>query len=93
MELWLKEVAGSDALRKWSSHDPQKWEEFKRKYEAELKKKQELLRRTKQAEKDRKAITLLYSAKDEQYNNAVALITILKMRGPSLYLTSRAFTA
>jgi uncharacterized protein YeaO (DUF488 family) len=44
MELWLKEVAGSDALRKWSSHDPQKWEEFKRKYEAELKKKQELLR-------------------------------------------------
>lgn len=44
MELWLKEVAGSDALRKWFSHDPQKWEEFKRKYEAELKKKQELLR-------------------------------------------------
>jgi uncharacterized protein YeaO (DUF488 family) len=44
VDLWLKEVAPSDDLRKWFSHDPQKWQEFKKRYGKELKDKQELLR-------------------------------------------------
>jgi uncharacterized protein YeaO (DUF488 family) len=43
IDLWLKEIAPSDDLRKWFAHDPKKWEEFKKKYEKELVKKQELL--------------------------------------------------
>ena len=78
MDLWLKEIAPSDALREWFSHDPKKWEQFKRRYEAELKDKQELLRSILSEEKRRKTVTLLYSARDEEYNNAVALSIILQ---------------
>jgi len=76
--LWLKEIAPSNELRKWYSHDPQKWEEFKRRYEGELKDKQELLQKIKQAEKEKGVVTLLYSAKEEERNNAVALSILLK---------------
>jgi uncharacterized protein YeaO (DUF488 family) len=77
VNLWLKEVAPSDDLRKWFSHDPQKWHEFKKRYEKELKYKQELLRIIKQADKENGTVTILYSAKDEEHNQAVALATFL----------------
>ena len=77
VDLWLKEIAPSGDLRKWFSHDPEKWEEFKKRYETELKQKQELLCRIKQTEKDKRVVTLLYSAKDKEHNNAVALNIIL----------------
>jgi uncharacterized protein YeaO (DUF488 family) len=77
VNLWLKEVAPSDDLRKWFSHDPQKWHEFKKRYEKELKDKQELLRIIKQADKENGTVTILYSAKDEEHNQAVALATFL----------------
>jgi len=48
IDLWLKEVAPSDDLRNWFSHDPKKWQEFKKRCENELKHKQELLRKMKQ---------------------------------------------
>jgi uncharacterized protein YeaO (DUF488 family) len=73
IDLWLKEIAPSDNLRKWFSHDPEKWEGFKSKYGKELDTKPELLRTIKQLEKEKKTITLLYSAKDELHNNAVVL--------------------
>jgi uncharacterized protein YeaO (DUF488 family) len=76
-DLWSKEIAPSNDLREWFSHDPKKWEEFKEKYEAELKNKVELLRKIKQMEKEKGIVTLLYSAKDEEHNNAVALSAIL----------------
>jgi uncharacterized protein YeaO (DUF488 family) len=78
VDLWLKEVAPSDDLRKWFSHDPQKWQEFKKRYEKELKDKQELLRIIKQAEKENGTVTVLYSAKDEEHNQAVALAAFLQ---------------
>jgi uncharacterized protein YeaO (DUF488 family) len=78
VDLWLKEVAPSNELRKRYHHDPKKWAEFKEKYEAELEKKTELLHKIKQAEKENKIVTLVYSAKDEEHNNAVALAAILK---------------
>ena len=77
IDLWLKEVAPSDKLRKWFGHDPKKWGDFKKKYELELMEKRELLLEIKRAEKERGTVTLLYSAKDEEHNQAVALIEIL----------------
>ncbi len=75
VELWLKEIAPGNDLRKWFGHEPEKWDEFKRRYFKELDAltgKEELLGVT--AEHARKGVvTLLYAAKDEVHNNAVAL--------------------
>lgn len=78
IDMWLKEVAPSNELRKWFSHDPKKWEEFKKKYAEELAAKPELLKKIRQIEKEKRTVTLLYSARDEEYNNAVALKAILE---------------
>jgi uncharacterized protein YeaO (DUF488 family) len=78
VDLWLKEVAPSDDLRKWFSHDPMKWQGFAKQYENELKGKQELLREIKQAEKEKGTVTILYSARDEEHNQAVALVAFLQ---------------
>ena len=78
VDLWLRDVAPSDELRKWFSHDPKKWLDFKIKYEKELKGKQDLLHKIKQAEKEKRFVTILYSAREEEHNNAVVLSAILK---------------
>lgn len=72
IDLWLKDIAPSDALRKWFDHDPEKWEDFKKRYATELKNKSEALKAIKD-EMKKGTITLVFSAKDEQHNNAVAL--------------------
>ena len=82
VEEWLKEVAPSSELRQWFHHDPTKWNEFRRRYFAELKANpnawQPLLAR---ARKNR--VTLVYSSHDIEHNNAVALKQFLesKMKG------------
>ena len=72
MTAWLKEVAPSDALRRWFGHEPAKWDEFRRRYFAELDTKPEtwqpILEALRQGD-----VTLLYSAHDGKHNNAVAL--------------------
>ncbi len=74
-DLWLKEVAPSDSLREWFDHKDYKWEEFKKRYFEELKNKKDVIQQIK----DRKGtITLLFGAKNLQYNNAVALKEYLK---------------
>jgi uncharacterized protein YeaO (DUF488 family) len=78
VDLWLREIAPSNDLRKRFYHNPERWEEFKKRYELELKDKQELLRRIRQAEKEKGTVTLLYSARDEERNNAVALSAVLR---------------
>jgi uncharacterized protein YeaO (DUF488 family) len=78
IDLWLREIAPSDELRKWFSHDPAKWTEFKKRYEKELANKQELLRKIMQLEKEKGVVTLLYSTKETEHNNAVALQGFLK---------------
>jgi uncharacterized protein YeaO (DUF488 family) len=81
IDLWLKDIAPSDKLRKWFAHDPIKWEGFKSKYKEEIlnqDRKMELLRQIKQIEKERGSVLLLFSAKDKQYNNAIALSEVLK---------------
>ena len=73
IDLWLKDVAPSDDLRKWFSHDPKKWLEFKKKYRKELDEKNELVSRLGSLRKEKKSMTLLYGAKDTEHNNAVFL--------------------
>ncbi len=72
VELWLKDIAPSDDLRKWFGHEPEKWNEFKRRYFEELMDKKELAGMIIEKSQIGTA-TLLYGAKDEKYNNAVAL--------------------
>ena len=77
VDLWFKEIAPTDHLRKWFSHDPKKWEAFKRKYIKELKENKPSLDKIKDLKKEHKNITLIFSAKDEQHNNAVVLLEFL----------------
>lgn len=74
IDEWRKDLAPSDALRKWFAHDPKKWDEFRERYRAELQaagKWSEL--RTIAERAMRENVTLVYSAKDERHNQAVAL--------------------
>ncbi len=72
LDLWLPDLGPSTTLRKWFNHDPVRSEDFQRRYHAELKDKTMLLATIiKQAKTN--SVTLLYSAKDEQHNQAVAL--------------------
>ena len=76
VDLWLKEVAPSTELRKWFGHEPEKWPEFQKRYRAEL--SEEGLASLKRLEKEHKKVTLLYGAKSEERNQAVALLKILQ---------------
>jgi uncharacterized protein YeaO (DUF488 family) len=78
LDLWMKDIAPSNELRKWFNHDPAKWQEFKKKYKDELTGKEELLNQLKELEKEHGTLTLLYSAHDEQHNQALALEERLK---------------
>ncbi len=78
-DLWLKDVAPSTALRKWFGHDRLKWEIFKQRYFIELDAKPEALARLlDEAAKTR--VTLLFSARDTECNQAVALMDYLLAR-------------
>ncbi len=79
LDGWLKEVAPSDALRRWFGHDPAKWTEFRRRYFAELDRHAEELQPLLEAAQ-RGLVTLLFSAHDTQHNNAVALKEYLEAR-------------
>mgnify|MGYP001626371337 FL=1 len=77
IDLWLKEIAPSDSLRKWFSHDPSKFEEFKKRYTSEI--KEENINKILEILK-KQDVTLLYAAKDQEHNDAVVLYEILKRR-------------
>jgi len=70
--LWLKDIAPSTGLRKWFGHDPDKWDEFKKRYWEELKKNKEasslLSEKLKQGE-----VTLVYGSRDKEHNEALVL--------------------
>jgi len=72
IDMWLKDIAPSNELRKWFGHKQDKWIEFRGRYFVELNKKRELIELI--ADKMEKGIvTLIYGAKDERFNNAVVL--------------------
>ncbi len=81
IDLWMKEVAPSDAVRKSFCHDVKKWPDFRRKYQLELKKKEELIAELRKMEKEYGTLTLLFGAKDEEHNQAVVLEKALKEHG------------
>jgi uncharacterized protein YeaO (DUF488 family) len=70
--LWLKEIAPSAPLRKWFGHDPLKWTQFRDRYFRELDKNPKAVEQLKKHLSHR-TVTLVYSAKDQEHNNAVAL--------------------
>lgn len=78
LDLWLKEIAPSDALRKWFHHEPARWNEFAAKYRKELAGRKDLVQQIKKLEADHGEVTLLYSAHDPAYNQAVVLRQFLK---------------
>ncbi|HKA17624.1 MAG TPA: DUF488 domain-containing protein [Blastocatellia bacterium] len=77
IDLWLKDVAPSTELRRWFGHDPKKWDEFRRRYQKELKNKDELIKLLKRKAKNG-TITLIYAARDEEHNGALVLKRFLK---------------
>ncbi|MDB5293340.1 MAG: hypothetical protein JWL69_4581 [Phycisphaerales bacterium] len=82
VDLWLKDIAPSAELRKWFGHDPEKWEQFERRYWKELQGKREAVELLRQKAK-RGTVTLVYAARDEEHNGAVALKEFLERRGVS----------
>ena len=79
VDLWLKEIAPSTALRKWFSHEPSKWEEFKKRYSVELEKKSEQISLLEREVSEGK-VTLIYGAKDQEHNGAVVLREFLEYK-------------
>ncbi len=78
LDAWMPDVAPSNELRKWFAHDPLRWEEFQSRYRAELANSphvDELAALGAAA-----PLTLLYSARDTEHNQAVALASILDHR-------------
>src|SRR5690242_16281708 len=82
MALWLKEIGPSTALRKWFGHDPARWPEFQKRYREELRDRPELTDQIKQLEKEHGVVTLVFSARDEERNQAVVIRDFLAKRSP-----------
>ena len=78
VDAWLKEVAPSDELRRWFGHDPDKFAEFRKRYEAELASESGKEAMTKLRELVKRGhVTLLFAARDMEHNNAVVLRDVL----------------
>ena len=91
IDLWLRDIGPSTALRKWFNHDAARWAEFQRRYYSELNNKTNLHTKIpKQATTH--PVTLLYSAKDEQHNPAVPLRSFLSKRQVSARSAKRKST-
>ncbi|MGC8669934.1 MAG: DUF488 domain-containing protein [Candidatus Micrarchaeia archaeon] len=80
IDLWLKDVAPSDELRKWFAHDPDKWETFRSRYLKELENNKAIEKLYDLISKN-STVTLMFSAKDKEHNQAVVLLEFLKSKG------------
>lgn len=76
IDLWMKDIAPSTALRKWFNHDPARWVGFQEKYRAELRELADKLDELR-ARAKKEPVTLLYGAKDTEHNQAVVLRDVL----------------
>lgn len=77
VDLWLPQVAPSTELRKWFNHDPEKWDEFRRRYRAELAGDHTGLDRLREVERSEGTVTLVFGARDERFNQARVLAEVL----------------
>jgi uncharacterized protein YeaO (DUF488 family) len=80
VDLWLKDAAPSGELRQWFGHDPARWQEFQKRYWAELRQHKDAVELLKQKSKQGH-VTLVYAAHDEEHNGALALKRFLERRG------------
>ncbi len=80
VDLWLKELAPSTELRKWFNHDPAKWDEFRQRYRQELRQQPAALAQLVELAGTR-PVTLLFGAKEERFNDAVALKAFILAHG------------
>lgn len=80
LDEWARDLGPSTELRRWFAHEPARFEEFRRRYELELAGKEarltELRRRAR-----RRPLTLIYSARDTEHNDAVVLADVLQRAG------------
>jgi uncharacterized protein YeaO (DUF488 family) len=76
IDRWMKEIAPSAELRNWFGHDAARWEEFRRRYRAELAQHEDLVEELRSLARG-KALTLVYGARDEAHNQAVVLRDLL----------------
>jgi uncharacterized protein YeaO (DUF488 family) len=76
IDLWLKEIGPSTSLRQWFGHKPERWEKFRERYLGELS-ENEAVTQLRQLAKTTKHLTLVYSARDEEHNQAVVLAEYL----------------
>jgi uncharacterized protein YeaO (DUF488 family) len=72
LDQWIKDIAPSAELRKWFGHDPARWDEFRRRYAAEVHQHSDLLEKLRSLARTG-TLTLVYSAHDEEHNNAMEL--------------------
>jgi len=72
IDLWLKDIAPSAPLRKWFAHDPQRWPQFRKRYFSELAKNPAPVKQLRSLARQG-TVTLVFGAREEKYNNAVAL--------------------
>ena len=77
VDVWLKDIAPSARLRKWFGHDPARWDEFRRRYRAELTDNDEAVAQLRELIKAGH-VTLLYGAHDEDHNQARVLLELMK---------------
>lgn len=77
LDAWLKEIAPSPELRRWFDHRPERWDEFRRRYFAELADHDQALEDIRKQARHRR-VTLLYGARERQFNNAHALAEYLR---------------
>ncbi len=78
VEMWIKDVAPSDELRKWFSNSPGKWATFKTRYKKELAENDKAVGKLIMVLRLNSTVTLVYASKDEQHNNAVVLQEFMK---------------
>ena len=76
LDEWFKEIAPSAELRTWFGHDPDRWDEFRRRYRAELARHPEILKDLRRRAREG-PITLVYSARDEVHNDALVLKDVI----------------
>ncbi len=79
IELWLKDIAPSPELRTWYGHDVKKWKEFQRRYKAELS-GNKAIEELRSLLKQKRTVTFVYAARDEEHNSALVLKDFLEER-------------
>jgi uncharacterized protein YeaO (DUF488 family) len=77
LDEWARELAPSGELRRWFSHDPDRFAEFRRRYRAELTAQEAKLRELRQRARQG-TLTLVYAARDTEHNDAVVLAELLR---------------